>query len=377
MNLQTETSESTPAPRLGFFDLMPDTLRDLLVSCHEPAYRAAQILEWVYQRGAANYEAMSNLPKALRGRLEAELPLYQSRVIQQQESRDGTVKRLLGWPDGATSECVLIPDDDRRTACISTQVGCPVGCVFCASGLNGLQRQLSAGQIIEQAMRVRELCEPQVRLSNIVFMGLGEPLANYAATVHALRTINAEWGMGIGARKITVSTVGLPTQMRRLADEKMQINLALSLHAATDELRRQLIPWAERVTIDSLVEAANYYFDQTGREITLEYILLAGINDSTEQARALAATAKRMRSNVNLIAYNPVEGLPYGRPTDDTVVRFLETLRARAVNAHVRKSRGLDIDGACGQLRRRETTLIAPTLAPTLKGVEADAVNQT
>lgn len=343
---------------LCLFDLTLDSLRELLASWNEPTYRGAQILRWVYQDSARSYEQMSNLPKSLRERLETELPLYESTVAAQQESRDGTIKRLLRWPDGATTECVLIPDDDRRTACISTQVGCPVGCVFCASGLNGLQRQLTAGQIVEQAMRVRELCAPSDRLSNVVFMGLGEPLANYAATIHAIRTINAEWGMGIGARKITVSTVGLPTQMRRLADEKMQITLALSLHAPTDELRKQLIPWAERVTIDSLVDAANYYFDQTGREITLEYILLAGVNDSPEHALALAATAKRMRSNVNLIAYNPVKGLPYTRPADETVVRFLETLRARGVNAHVRKSRGLDIDGACGQLRRREATTL-------------------
>lgn len=342
----------------SLFDLTPDTLRELLATWNEPAYRASQILEWVYQRAATSYEQMSNLPKGLRGRLESELPLYESMVVAQQESRDGTIKRLLRWRDSATSECVLIPDDERRTACISTQVGCPVGCVFCASGVGGMQRQLTAGQIVEQAMRIRELCEPDYRLSNVVFMGLGEPLANYAATVHALRTINAEWGMGIGARKITVSTVGLPTQMRRLADEKLQITLALSLHAPTDELRKQLIPWAERVTIDSLVDAANYYFEKTGREITLEYILLADVNDSREHALALATASKRMRSNVNLIAYNPVKGLPYDRPTDDTVVQFLDVLRSRGVNAHVRTSRGLDIDGACGQLRRRETTSI-------------------
>jgi 23S rRNA (adenine2503-C2)-methyltransferase len=343
----------------SLFDLTFDSLRERLASWNEPSFRAAQILRWVYQDGADSYEEMSNLPKPLRSRLEAELPFYESTIAAQQESHDGTIKRLLRWPDGATSECVLIPDDDRRTACISTQVGCPVGCVFCASGLNGLQRQLSAGQIVEQAMRIRELCEPSARLSNVVFMGLGEPLANYAATVHAIRTVNAEWGMGIGARKITVSTVGLPTPMRRLADEKMQITLALSLHAPTDDLRKRLIPWAERVTIDSLVEAANYYFDQTGREITLEYILLAEINDSTEHAVALAATAKRMRSNVNLIAYNPVAGMPFARPAGDVVVGFLDTLRGRGVNAHVRKSRGLDIDGACGQLRRRETTTLS------------------
>ncbi len=349
-----QSGSGNGAPSRGLFDLTPNTLGELLALWNEPAYRASQILEWVYRFAADDYGQMSNLPKGLRTRLESEIPFYQSTVMAQQVSRDGTIKRLLRWPDGATTECVMIPDDDRRTACISTQVGCPVGCVFCASGLNGLERQLSAGQIVEQAMRIRELCEPSERLSNIVFMGLGEPLANYAATVQAIRTINAEWGMGIGARKITVSTVGLPTQMRRLADEELQITLALSLHAPTDDLRRQLIPWAERVTIDSLVESANYYFEKTGREITLEYILLGELNDSREHALALAATAKRMRSNVNLIAYNPVEGLPYARPANESVVRFVETLRSRGVNAHIRKSRGLDIDGACGQLRRRE-----------------------
>lgn len=355
--IHSSDTVATP-PDQSLFDLTPDSLRCVLASWQEPPYRCNQVLEWLYQRAATSYEQMSNLPKGLRGRLEEQIPLYQSTVAARQESRDGTIKQLLLWPDGATTECVLIPEVDRRTACISTQVGCPVGCVFCASGLDGLKRQLTAGQIVEQAMRIRELCGPSQRLSNVVFMGLGEPLANYSATVHAVRTINAEWGMGIGARKITVSTVGLPTQMRRLADEKMQINLALSLHAPSDELRKLLIPWAESVTIESLVEAANYYFDQTGREITLEYLLLAGVNDSQEQANALAATAKRMRSNVNLIAYNPIQGLPYLRPSGDAVIRFLEVLRARGVNAHVRKSRGLDIDGACGQLRRRESAAV-------------------
>ncbi|MGB2987635.1 MAG: 23S rRNA (adenine(2503)-C(2))-methyltransferase RlmN [Phycisphaerae bacterium] len=336
----------------SLFDLTPESLGAFLTTWKEPAYRATQILEWIYEHGVSGYEHMTNLPKALRARLLAELPIYQSTIKRRQESRDGTVKLLLGWPAGDASECVLIPDGQRRTACISTQVGCPVRCVFCASGLGGLERNLSAGQIVEQAMRVRELCDESARLSNVVFMGLGEPLANYDATVEAVRTINAEWGMGIGARKITVSTVGLPKQMRRLADENMQITLALSLHAPTDELRKRLIPWAESVNLKSLIEAANDYFDRTGREVTLEYILLGRINDSEGNARELADVAKRMRSNVNLLPFNPVEGLPYRRPTDEAVGRFLSWLRARGVNAHLRRSRGLDIDGACGQLRR-------------------------
>jgi 23S rRNA (adenine2503-C2)-methyltransferase len=345
----------------GFFDLTKEGVVEWIASLGEPKYRADQVLRWVYQDGAVSYEQMSNLPKAMRAKMEAAMPLYRSKVVRSQESEDGTVKRLLQWPDGATSECVLIPDEDRRTACISTQVGCPVGCVFCASGVGGLQRQLSAGEIVEQAMRVRELCTTDgSRLSNIVFMGLGEPLGNYASTVQAIRTINAEWGIGIGARKITVSTVGLPTQMRRLAEEKLQITLALSLHAPTDDLRRQLIPWAERVSIESLIDAGKYYFEQTGREVTLEYILLGGVNDSIEHAEALAKIAKQIRSHINLLAYNPVEGLPYERPSNSACVRFLDTLRAQGINAHIRKSRGLDIDGACGQLRRRELQGAAP-----------------
>ncbi len=344
-------------PPLGLFDHTPQTLRGLLVEWDEPPYRATQILRWVYLDGATSYEQMSNLPKALRARLATELSIFTSTVVRSLDSSDGTCKQLLQWPDGATSECVLIPDVDRQTACISTQVGCPVGCVFCASGIGGLQRQLSAGQIVEQAVRVRQQCSAAERLSNVVFMGLGEPLANYNATLHAFRTINADWGMGIGARRITVSTVGLPTQIRRLADEKLQITLALSLHAPSDELRRQLIPWAERVSIDALVESCRYYFETTGREITLEYILLGGVNDSTEQAISLADIARRVRSHVNLLAYNPVVGLPYERPSNNACVRFLETLRTKGINAHIRRSRGLDIEGACGQLRRREKTV--------------------
>ncbi len=343
-----------PQARASLFDLSLEDLRAKLAAIGEPAYRAAQIMEWVYEKGAESFEGMSNLSKGLREKLAAEVPVFQSKIVRRSESCDSTTKLLLEWPDGATSECVLIPDMDRRTACISTQVGCPVGCVFCASGLEGLQRNLTTGQVVEQAMRVRQMCGDEARLSNIVFMGLGEPLANYHATMGAVRIINAEWGMGIGARKITISTVGLPKQMKMVADEGLQVTLALSLHAPNDELRKQIIPWAERVTIDSLVEAANYYFQKTGREITLEYILLGGLNDEAAHALQLAEVAKRMRSNVNLIAYNRVEGLPYERPTGERVDKFHETLRSRAVNAHVRRSRGLDIDAACGQLRRRE-----------------------
>ena len=334
----------------SLFHMTPESMRALLGRWSEPSYRATQILEWAYRHGATSYDQMTNLPDALRRHLADELPVYQSKIVQRQESSDGTVKWLLEWPDGTTSECVLIPDDRRRTACISTQVGCPVRCAFCASGLKGLERQLSAGQIVEQAMRASQDCRDSATLTNVVFMGLGEPLANYDATVAAVRTINADWGMGIGARRITVSTVGLVKPMQRLADEGLQITLAISLHAPSNELRRELIPWASRATVDSLIDAANYYFDRTGREVTLEYILLKDFNDAEHHARQLATVAGRMRGNVNLLMYNPVEGLPYRRPLDQTARRFLQALRARGVNAHLRRSRGLDVDAACGQL---------------------------
>ncbi len=359
MTAPTVSSRAPPEPQaasLSLFDLTAESLTEFVRAWGEPAYRATQVLEWAYSKGARSYEDMTNLPKTLRAHLALEIPMYESQTLQRQASSDGTIKLLLQWRDGATSECVLIPDGQRRTACISTQVGCPVRCVFCASGLQGLQRQLSTGQIVEQAMRIRQLCGQTTRLSNVVFMGLGEPLANYHNTVRAVQTVNADWGIGIAARKITLSTVGLPAQMRRLADEKMQITLALSLHAPTDELRREIIPWANHVDIDALVEACNYYFARTGREVTLEYVLLGELNDSEQDARQLAAVSRRMRGNVNLLRYNPVEGLPYKRPAGEAVQRFLTALRAAGVNAHVRRSRGLDIDSACGQLRRRGDT---------------------
>jgi 23S rRNA (adenine2503-C2)-methyltransferase len=358
------TPSSTPSTPSGLFGLTLEGLRDRLAAWGEQPYRATQILEWAYGRGATSYDEMTNLSKALRARLIAELPLYTSSIVGCEASRDGTVKLLLAWPDGATSECVMIPEGARRTVCLSTQVGCAVGCVFCASGLNGLQRSLSAGEMVEQVMRAGQRCAAGERVSNVVFMGLGEPLANYDATLSAVRTINAAWGLHIGARKITISTVGLPKMIRRLAGEGLQITLALSLHAPTDELRHRLIPSAGRVTIESLIEAAHDYFERTGREITLEYVLLAGVNDSEQAARALAAVARKTRANVNLLTYNPVEGLPFRRPEKRDAERFLGALRAAGINAHLRPGRGLDIDAACGQLRRRAAASGAPSGEP-------------
>jgi len=320
----------------------------------EPPYRADQIIRWAYERGVTSFDDMTNLSKLLRRALPDRFDLYRSEVVRRGVSIDGTVKLLLQWPDGATSESVMIPTDRQKTACISSQVGCPVGCRFCASGLGGLQRNLTTGEIIEQVVRLAaEAQGAGGRLSNVVFMGIGEPLANYDAVLGAIRTINAPWALDIGARKITVSTVGLPEKIRRLAGEGLQLNLAISVHAPTDGLRRELIPWADRISLAKLRAACRHYFDETGREITLEYTLLGMTNDRPEHAEALARFAKGLRCNVNLLRYNPVDGLPFDRPTSEAAHAFQKMLRNLGVNSHIRKSRGLDIDAACGQLRRK------------------------
>ncbi len=362
-----------PADKQHLLGVSIEQFSAFLGEHNEPAYRATQVFEWVYRKGADNLEAMTNLAKPLRALLAEHWSIYTRTISRRQESSDGTLKLLLEWPDAAGSECVLIPEENRNTACISSQVGCPVGCHFCASGIGGLQRQLTAGQLVEQAMRIRQLLEQEPggthgspegthekrlpppgpeRLSNIVLMGLGEPLANYANVVAAIRLINSEAGMNVGARKITVSTVGLPSQIMRLANENLQINLAVSLHAPNDELRREIIPWAQKISIDEIVEAARYYFEKTGREVTIEYILLGNVNDQPEHANQLVALARKMRCNVNVIRYNPVPGLPFERPSSFAAHKFTERLRSRGINTHVRKSRGLDIEAACGQLRR-------------------------
>jgi 23S rRNA (adenine2503-C2)-methyltransferase len=343
----------------------PEPLRAWLEQRGHRTFHADQIARWIYERGVRSFEEMSDLSQRLRRELADAFDIYQADEARRAESNDGTVKWLLRWADGETSECVLIPGDRRMTACVSSQVGCPAQCRFCASGVGGLRRNLSASEIVEQALRVAAgAVAGGHRLSHVVFMGLGEPLANYDAVMQAIRVINAPWGLNIGARKITVSTVGLPKMIRRLAGEGLQIQLALSLHAPTDAARRELIPWAERISLVELTDAGRHYFEKTGREITLEYILLADVNDRPEDARQLAAFTRGLRCNVNLLRYNPVEGLPYSRPTSEQSHGFAEMLRRHGVNAHIRTSRGLDIDAACGQLRRQDMADAVEAAAP-------------
>jgi 23S rRNA (adenine2503-C2)-methyltransferase len=338
-----------------FLDLASEQFDEQVKQWGWPKFRAGQVRDWVYRKLIENAAEMTNLSQADRITLAERIDIATSCIVSQQLSADGTRKLLLAWPDAAQAETVMIPDGERRTACVSSQVGCPVGCRFCASGINGVKGNLSAGQIAEQIFRLNQILAPaEQRITNVVFMGMGEPLANYANVMRAVQILHDPGCFNLGARRITISTVGVPAKIKELAREELPINLALSLHASNEPLRKQLIPWAEHFALPEILDACRYYFDQTGREITLEYILLSDVNDRPEHARELAKLCKTLRANVNLIRYNEVAGLPYQRPAAKDVVTFQDVLRHNGVNAHVRKSRGRDIDAACGQLRRKE-----------------------
>ncbi len=346
--------DDKPPPR-PLPDLSPRELGDWLAAAGEPAYRGRQIFDWVFRRGAHSPDEMTDLPAALRRSLAAEFAVRSGREITRSVAPGGTAKLLLAWPDGATTECVMIPGGGtRRTVCLSTQIGCDVGCTFCASGIGGSLRDLTVGEVLEQALAVGDLLTAaEERVSHVVFMGMGEPLANYDVTVAAARRLNDPHGLGIAQRRITISTVGLPKQIERLAGEGLQTTLAVSLHAPNDALRRELIPWARSIPLARLLKSCGLYFDRTGREVTFEYCLLADVNDQPEHATQLAGISRNLRANVNLLMYNPVPTLPYERPRRNVAIDFLKRLRTAGVNAHLRESRGLEADAACGQLRRR------------------------
>lgn len=342
------------------FGLLPAELSDAAVRAGLPRFRADQVRQWLYRNLVNDPSKMTNLGEADRATLSGAFDFTPGTLVREQRSQDGTIKLLVqwkrpGWPEPATTECVMIPDHDRRTACVSSQVGCPVGCKFCASGLNGLKGNLEAGEIAFQIFMLnRVLSEVDgSRLTNVVFMGMGEPMSNYANVMKAVRLMHDQRIHGMGARRITISTVGVPAKIRELAGESLPINLALSLHAPNEPLRRQLIPWASHFSLDDILDACRFYFDQTGREIMLEYILLHGVNDQPEHARELVKVCRTLRSTVNLIRYNEVEGLPFIRPETGAMLTFQAILREAGVIARVRKSRGRDIDAACGQLRRK------------------------
>ncbi len=336
-----------------FPDITPRQLEAALTAIGEPGYRAAQILQWVYRKGVCDYSAMTDLPADLANRLAERLEILTGRIVARSDSPDGVVKLLIEWRDSQCIESVLIPSPSRVTACLSTQVGCAVACGFCASGMDGMQRNLSCGEIIEQLLHLRSVAES--RITNVVFMGVGEPLANYANTVSAVRAIIDPERLGISARHVTVSTIGLAKQIRRLGKEGLPITLAISLHAPNDALRRQLIPGAAKTTIAEIVAAAREFYQACKREITLEYVLLKGVNDTKLCADGLARIAAQLRCNVNLIRYNPVPSLPYEAPSQGVAKAFAQRLRKCGVNAHVRRPRGCSANAACGQLRSQRT----------------------
>jgi 23S rRNA (adenine2503-C2)-methyltransferase len=311
---------------------------------------------------------MTNLPKTLRDRLKNEYTLETLELVRKQGSRDTTQKFLWRLADHSLIESVLIPANpalygeasDRHTLCVSTQVGCAYGCKFCASGLEGWKRNLGVEEIVEQVLAVERVSkdeaggagESATRLvSNLVVMGMGEPLANYDNLLKALQVLNAPWGGGIGARKITISTSGLAPQIRKLADEPLQFRLAISLHGATDETREKIMPINRKYPLRELTAACEDYQQKKGRMITFEYILIAGVNDGLEQIKPLATLARKLNAKVNLIPYNKVEGLPWERPSEDVQEEFLKALERQHVTATLRREKGHDIDAACGQLR--------------------------
>jgi len=334
-------------------DLSRDELAAWCQEQGEQGYRADQIRKWIFGKRVNDFESMTDLSTGLRKKLAESFTIFSSQIAVHQKSRDGTEKLLVELADGERVECVLMREDDRRTICLSTQVGCGMGCVFCASGLAGLSRNLSAGEIVEQILRLDRLLPPLERITNIVVMGMGEPLANLPNLLKALATLDEKGGLGIGARRITISTVGLPEKIRELAHIGKQYNLAVSLHAPNDALRSELVPVNRHVGIEAILQAADEFFEQTGRRVTYEYVVLGGRNDGVEQASELAKLLRGRNAHVNLIPMNAVAELPFHDPEAERLRKFIEVLEQGGVTTTVRKRKGADIDAACGQLRLR------------------------
>jgi 23S rRNA (adenine2503-C2)-methyltransferase len=350
---------STEDLRTALIGLTTEELGTVARASGQQPYRGTQIAEWLYRRGTHTIEAMTNLPENLKSSLGATYRVGRSHCVAERRSKDGTVKLLLQCQDGARVESVGLPYADRSSCCVSTQVGCTVGCVFCATGLSGFTRNLTAGEIVDQVLSVQEALYqpasepgPMRRIDHVVFMGMGEPLLNYDATLKAVRLLNSE--VGIAMRQLTVSTVGYVPAIYRLARESLQLTLAVSLHAATDELRRRLIPGMARWSVSELVDACRAYVSQTGRRITFEYCLLDGINDAVADAEALASALRGVNCHVNLIVHNPVPGLGFHAPPRRQLLAFRARLEDAGIVVTQRLERGADIDAACGQLRRRE-----------------------
>lgn len=360
------TSETTPgipttpaipatlaAKKISILDCSERSLVQWLAERDFPKYRSKQILTWIYQRRIDAFQDMSDLPKELRTKLDEHFSIFESKTAESQQSEDGTEKLLLELADGGRIECVLLRDGPRRSVCLSSQVGCAMGCVFCASGLDGVDRNLTRGEILEQMLKLQRLLEPEERLSHIVMMGMGEPLANLRTVLEALDVArDGDVGLGISPRRITISTVGLPPAIDRLAEANSPFQLAISLHAPNDELRTRLVPVNRNIGIEAVMDAADRYFGVTSRRLTFEYVLLKDLNDSPQCAEQLVRLLRRKTAMLNVIPYNPVPGLPYETPSSETILEFRRILMEGGINVMFRQRKGNDIQAACGQLRR-------------------------
>lgn len=348
----TATGEKTDIRRLTL-----EQLRDELVSMGEKPFRARQVYEWLWQRSCTDFEAMSNLSKPLRDRLKERFVIHAVNVHRSQHSTDGTVKSSFVLYDGNLIEGVLIPADDRMTACVSSQVGCSLTCKFCATGYMDRKRNLNADEIYDQVVLIGRQAQEQYGqpLTNIVYMGMGEPLLNYANVLASVERITAADGLNMAAKRITVSTAGIAKMIRRLGDDQVRFNLALSLHAANDRKRNEIMPINAQNSLKALAEALKYYFAKTKNPVTYEYIVFHGFNDELTDAQELAAFCKHLPCKVNIIEYNPIAFADFRNAEADKIERFAEYLRSKGIVTNVRRSRGKDIDAACGQLAVKET----------------------
>ncbi len=370
-----------PRPAVSGFDL--SALEALFAAEGIEKYRAKQVLLWIWRRRAASFAEMTDLSLELRTALESRYRLLSTRVADVHLSPDGTEKLLVALDDGNLVETVLIREGERKTVCVSTQVGCPIKCVFCASGLDGLVRNLTAGEIAEQVLHVTRRLPPEERVDNVVVMGIGEPLLNYANVLQALRTWKTSWGMGIGYNRITLSTVGVLDKVEQLVADGVTPNLAISLHAPNDRIRLDVVPTMKK-RVAELVKAGVAYRDATGKNVTFEYVLLDGINDDKKHALELGKKLAGTRCKVNVIPFNSVPEVPYRAPSQARIDRFCEALGACGVPILVRKRKGDAISAACGQLRAvtqrrkdRDTSIVvagqpipipAETLPPSGEG---------
>ncbi|HSI63089.1 MAG TPA: 23S rRNA (adenine(2503)-C(2))-methyltransferase RlmN [Candidatus Saccharimonadia bacterium] len=353
---------STPATQLSLLATTPEELVPVLAEWNEKPFRAKQVFEWVYRKQAVTFEEMTSLSKPLQAALADRFSLRTMKFAKVEGSEDTTRKYLFKLNDGRFIETVLIPASmglmggrsDRRTLCVSSQVGCAYDCKFCASGLAGFTRNLTAGEIVEQVMQVEKLAG--VRVDNLVFMGMGEPMANYANVTKAITILNAQWGPNIGARHMTVSTSGLAPQIRKLADIPLQVRLAISLHGASDEVRERIMPVNRKYPLEELFSALEYWNERKKQYITFEFILIKDVNDTQEQANLLGQRAAQLNAKVNLIPYNTVEGLHWERPAERVQRAFRDTVASYDVMATLRTEKGHDIAAACGQLRLKQET---------------------